>query len=243
MKSPVPTIAITPAAEPAMEDPAAGAPSATDKVTDAITRGIRAGVFVPGQHLLEPELTRRLRISRGSLREALKHLAADGIVTLSRYRGAYIDVLDRKSVLDLLETLEPLARLAARLAAAQCEGPSAVRMREAAVAIEAAGRRGPRATYLEQRRNFYDTMVEIGGNRELARVMPLSRTDLFRAQVETIQTEEQRARHASGYARIAQAIIDRDPAAADRAVKRHFDGTRRTMSELSLEAFPGLDGD
>lgn len=69
--------------------------SATDKVAEAITQGIRTGVFVPGQHLLEPDLTRRLGISRGSLRESLKHLAAAGIVTLNRYRGAYIGLLDR----------------------------------------------------------------------------------------------------------------------------------------------------
>ena len=49
------------------------APSAIDIVTDAVSQGIRAGHFVPGQHLLEPDLTRRLGISRGSLREALKH--------------------------------------------------------------------------------------------------------------------------------------------------------------------------
>lgn len=224
------------------DDLIAGAPSATDKVTDAITRGIRAGVFVPGQHLLEPDLVRRLGIGRGSLREALKHLAADGIVTLNRYRGAYIASLDRKSIFDLLDTLEPLARLAARLAAENCRtAETKQRMRRAAEAIGAANRSGDRRAYLEQRRNFYDTLVDIGGNRELARAMPLSRTDLFRAQVETVQTPQQRARHASGYGKIAQAVIDGNPAAADRAVKRHFEGTRRTMAELPAGAFPALE--
>lgn len=215
-----------------------GAASATDKVTDAITRGIRAGTFVPGQHLLEPELTRRLNISRGSLREALKHLAAAGIVTLSRYRGAYIGILDRKSVLDLLDVLEPLARLAARLAAQNCDSADKrARILAAAAALDAADQRGSRAAYLEQRKFFYDTMVDLSGNRELARAMPLSRTDLFRAQLETVQNDQQRSRHASGYARIARAIADADAAAADRAVKRHFDGTRRTMQELPNSAF------
>lgn len=224
------------------DDMAGGAASATDKVTDAITRGIRAGTFVPGQHLLEPELTRRLAISRGSLREALKHLAAAGIVTLSRYRGAYIGRLDRKAVLDLLDVLEPLARLAARLAAEHCVSEeNRARILQAAEALEHADKRGSRAAYLEQRKHFYDTMVEIGGNKELARTMPLSRTDLFRAQLETVQNDQQRSRHASGYSKIAQAIVDRDAAAADRAVKRHFDGTRKTMEELPNSAFGSLD--
>lgn len=213
--------------------------SATDRVADAITRGIRAGTFVPGQHLLEPDLTRRLGISRGSLREALKHLAAAGIVTLNRFRGAYISTLDHISVLDLLDTLEPLARLAAKLAAARCrEEATRERMREAAAAIDAASRSHNNARYLEQRRHFYDTLIDIGGNRELERVIPLSRTDLFRAQVETVQSEAQRRRHAAGYAKIAKAVLDGDPAAADRAVRNHFAGTRQTMDELPADAFP-----
>src|ERR1700730_2786472 len=217
---------------------------ATDKVYRVISEGIRAGVLVPGQHLLEPELTRRIGISRGSLREALKHLAAAGLITLNRYRGAYISALDRKSVLDLLETLEPLARLAARLAAQDCNSPEKKQlMRAAANSIEAAGREGNNQRYLEQRRRFYDTMVALGGNKELARVMPLSRTDLFRAQIERMQSEHQRLRHVSGYGRIAKAIVDGDARLADVAVKNHFKGTRKTIDELPMEAFPVLTDD
>lgn len=158
--------------------------SAADRVSESILQGIRSGSFVPGQHLLEPDLTRRLGISRGSLREALKHLAAAGIVTLNRFRGAYISTLDRKSVLDLLDTLEPLARLGARLAAENC-GSEAQRKRMLAAAanIDAATKERNRGLYLDRRRQFYDAMIDIGGNMELARAMPLSRTDLFRAQV------------------------------------------------------------
>lgn len=216
-----------------------GSVSAVDKVSETIIHGIRTGVFVAGQHLLEPDLTRRLGISRGSLREALKHLSSQGIVTLNRYRGASIAALDHKSVLDLLETLEPLARLAGRLAAEHCDTEAKRdQMIAATTAIEDASRSRNRASYLEQRRIFYATLVDIGGNRELERAMPLTRTELFRAQVETVQTEKQRRRHAAGYGQITKAVLDRNVAAADRAVKRHFDGTRKTMAELPTNAFP-----
>ena len=212
--------------------------SAADRVSETILQGIRSGTFVPGQHLLEPDLTRRLGISRGSLREALKHLAAAGIVTLNRFRGAYISTLDTKSILDLLDTLEPLARLAARLAAEHCiTDAQRKRLQTAANNIDAATKERNRGLYLECRRQFYETLIDIGGNRELSRAMPLSRTDLFRAQVETIQTEKQRMLHASGYARITKAVIENDPNLADRAVKKHFDGTRKTISELPKSAF------
>lgn len=213
--------------------------SASDRVADAILQDIRNGRLVPGQHLLEPELTSRLGISRGSLREALKHLAAAGIVTLSRFRGAYIATLDRKSVLDLLDTLEPLARLGARQAAQNSKGAKACKPLLASAhklgELYATGNRGD---YLNERRLFYDIMIEMGGNTELARVMPLSRTDLFRAQVETQQSEQQRRRHAEGYVNIADAIAKQNPDAAEKAVATHFAGTRKTMNELSADVFP-----
>ncbi|MCB2051120.1 MAG: GntR family transcriptional regulator [Novosphingobium sp.] len=213
--------------------------SASDRVAGAILQDIRSGRLVPGQHLLEPELTSRLGISRGSLREALKHLAAAGIVDLNRFRGAYIAALDRKSVLDLLDTLEPLARLAARLAATNCPNDRAAqRLVKSAKVLEDLRLSGQRGDYLNERRRFYDMMVEMGGNVELARAMPLSRTDLFRAQVETRQSESQRRRHAEGYAKIAAAVQARDAAAADKAVADHFAGTRKTMAELPAEVFP-----
>lgn len=216
------------------------AQSTSDRVAEAILYEIRVGRLVPGQHLLEPELTAKLGISRGSLREALKHLAADGIVTLNRFRGAYIATLDRKSVLDLLDTLEPLARLAARLAAVNYQDEKdAARLTASAAALEETQRSGNRGAYLTERRNFYNILVELGDNFELARVMPLSRTDLFRAQVETRQTEEQRKLHAGGYAHIADAVKRRDANAAERAVAEHFDGTRATMRSLPPDVFPG----
>jgi len=64
-------------------------------VVDAIVSGIRLGRFVPGQKLVEADLTESIGVSRGPVREALKRLAAEGIVSLTRHRGAYIRVLTR----------------------------------------------------------------------------------------------------------------------------------------------------
>ncbi|HZU64303.1 MAG TPA: GntR family transcriptional regulator [Novosphingobium sp.] len=208
------------------------------QVTEGLIYCIRAGQMVPGQHLVEADLTQRFGVSRGSLREGLKQLAADGIVTLSRFRGAFIASLDRKGVSDLLDVLEPLCMLAARLAAQACQQADAhATLHEVAALLERHGENGGRAAYLENRRRFYDLLIEMGGNSELGRVIPLARTDLFRAQFDTVQTKEQHRRHARGYARIAEAVAQNDPAKAERAVRRHFAGTRATLDVLPDQAF------
>lgn len=219
----------SPGSLPEGRPPASGSDT-VQRFVDGVVYCIRSGQMVPGQRLVEADLAARFDVSRGSLREGLKHLASIGIVTLTRHRGAVIAALDRKGVADLLEVLEPLCALAARLAAQNCRSESEKRelCRIATRLTELAERR-QRADYLEDRRKFYDTLVRMGGNSELGRVLPLARTDLYRAQFAQVQTKSQHKRHASGYAAIAKAVAANDPAKAARAVARHFAATRKVM--------------
>lgn len=219
-------------------DPA-GTRDTIQHLTDELIYCIRSGQMVPGQHLVESELARRFGISRGSLREGLKQLSSLGIVALTRYRGAFISALDRKGVSDLLDVLEPLCILAARLAAEKCQSADE-KMELKRIASElgqAADVGSGRARFLENRRRFYDQLIMMGGNSELGRVIPLARTDLFRAQFDRDQTKAQHKRHATGYAKIADAVLKNDPANAERAVRKHFLGTRKTLESLPDNAF------
>ncbi|UVO52004.1 GntR family transcriptional regulator [Sphingomonas sp. SUN019] len=208
------------------------------RVTEGLIYCIRSGQMAPGQHLVEGDLTRRFGVSRGSLREGLKQLSSIGIVKLTRFRGAFIAALDRKSVHDLLDVLEPLCGLAAKLAAQECRNDrDKAELKRIAAELGAIADGGARANYLENRRLFYDRLIEIGGNSELGKVIPLARTDLFRAQFETAQTKDQRKRHANGYAKIAEAVAENDPAKAERAVRKHFAATRKTVEALPGYAF------
>jgi DNA-binding GntR family transcriptional regulator len=208
----------------------------TEKVADAIRSGIRTGQFVPGQHLVEAELTLRLQISRSSLREALRHLSGDGIVAIHRYRGAHIHRLSRREVRDLLEVLEQLVQLAARLGAAS--GQANRSLMDAA--LDAARRHdadGDHRSYIAVRQAFYDCLFEVAGNQELPRVTPLRRADLFRAQIRPYQTREQQDSHTEGYRLIAQTVNAGDVAAAEDAVAALFAQTHRMVDMLPDVAF------
>ena len=62
--------------------------SAVDEVILAVKDAIREARYAPGQRLVEPELVREFGVSRGSVREALRRLAAEGLVEWERFRGA-----------------------------------------------------------------------------------------------------------------------------------------------------------
>src|SRR5258708_5417277 len=151
-----------------------------DRVVDAITRNLRAGVFVPGQRLIEADLTQELRVSRGPVREALKRLAAEGVLTVTRNRGAYVRALSRVEVRDSLVVLESLVGVMADLAARRIsENDNAVRMRECFKRLLTFKDDGGTAAFLDARRYFHDAILQMGGKHELMCILPLRQIDLL----------------------------------------------------------------
>lgn len=212
--------------------------SSPDRVVDAIVRGIRAGIYAPGQRLIEADLTRDLSVSRGPVREALKRLAAEGVVSLTRHRGAYIRALSRDEVNDSLVILEVLTGLMARLAAKQIViGENAAKMREALDRLLAFRETGGSAAFLEERRRFYDTLIEIGGNRQLRRILPVMQIHLLRMQFHSYTTLRDREKQFVEYTAISKAVLSSNPGEAERVMRAHIRRTRIRLSRLPDEAF------
>src|SRR5246127_1463287 len=79
-----------------------------DTVVDHLRTFIVEGLLVPGTKLNERELCERLGISRTPLREALKVLAAEGLVEISPNRGATVSRMTEAEIREMFELLSGL---------------------------------------------------------------------------------------------------------------------------------------
>jgi DNA-binding GntR family transcriptional regulator len=212
--------------------------SSPDRVVDAILRGIRAGQYVPGQRLIEADLTRGLSVSRGPVREALKRLAAEGVLTLTRHRGAYVRSLSRDEVRDSLVVLETLTGLMAKLAARRIGDSKSVEILRAAYKrLLNFKETGGSAAFLDERRHFYDALIAIGKNRQLARLMPLMQIHLLRMQFQSYVTPRDRQRQFEEYEAITSAVLAGDARRAERVTRLHIRRTRISLMRLPDDAF------
>lgn len=110
---------------------------------------------MPGQHLLESDLTKQLGCSRGSLRPAMIHLAADGIITLNRFKGARISILSRKCIEDLPDVLEALIRFMAIRAHQHIhEADNRLIIEQTLNALKGSAETGDSSDYLQKRQGF-----------------------------------------------------------------------------------------
>jgi DNA-binding GntR family transcriptional regulator len=77
------------------------------------------GRLRPGERLIEARIAEELNLSRTPVREAVRMLAADGLVVTERNRGAVVRSLGRQDVLDLYELRARLESYASELAASR----------------------------------------------------------------------------------------------------------------------------
>lgn len=225
---------------PAAADAASRGLSSPDTIVNEILRGLYSGRYVPGQRLIEADLTREYKVSRGSIREALKRLSAEGVVSLNLHRGAYIRLLSRSEVRELLAVVEVLTGLAARLAAERIGvGENAARLREA-VALIAGSAHGDFFQFVQARNRFYRRLLRVGGNRELGRLLPSMHVHLVRTQFRPYGSigEEQRVEE---YQRILAAVLAGDPVAAEATTREHVRNTCDLIQRLPDNVFAPED--
>lgn len=198
-------------------------PSSPERVADAITKGLMRRAYSVGQRLVEAELTAKFEVSRSTVREALKSLAASGVVEIVPHRGAIIRGLSFADARNLLAVLEVLTGLAARLAAERIEiGRHKAQFAAAAKPLVAPRAANELGKLLDQRAGFYQAIFDIAGSDDLNRAMPTWRAHLFRSQVQQHLTQTDLRAMMTEYRQIIDAISEGDGERAEVVTRNHL---------------------
>ena len=155
---------VTPLQRRALRVPRAGLhEQAANKLRILIVRGDLA----PGEPLLEVGLSQALGISRTPLREALKQLAAEGLVELRLNRGAVVAPLRLDELAELFEAVAAIERCAAELAAIRMTEQDVDRLEALQTRIERHHGRGELRDYFEINQQIHSTVVSFARNSVL----------------------------------------------------------------------------
>ncbi len=213
--------------------PFASMASASDRIVADVVRGLYDGRYAPGQRLVEPDMMQRYEVGRSTVREAIKRLSAIGVAAAHQFRGAQIRQLSRKEARDILLIVELMVGLAARLAAANIQKPGHRRQfNESYRQLLTFANERESYEMIRARDRFYRTMTRIGGNAELARLLPNTQVHLVRTHLRMpveLRFED--------YRRIGQAILEGDEQAAEAAARRHVRRSMAKLDELPDETF------
>lgn len=138
--------------------------SLSTAVADALARAIRSGELVPGDRILEVQMSERLGVSRATLREAIKTLTADGLLEIRDDRGAYVRKLDTDEIADMIVMRATIESMAARLVAGRRDREALSRIAKVARRMENEAKNGKSARWRQLDTIFHETIVAASGN-------------------------------------------------------------------------------
>lgn len=139
-----------------------------DELVGRLRTLIVEGELRPSTRIHEGDLGKALGVSRTPLREALKVLASEGLIELVPGRGAIVKKLTRKDVAEMLDVLDALETLAARLACRQASDDEIARLRAIHDEMMACYRAGNRLDYYWRNQAIHAGLAEASGNALLA---------------------------------------------------------------------------
>ncbi|HEY8337449.1 MAG TPA: GntR family transcriptional regulator [Tardiphaga sp.] len=135
-------------------------PTVRSTVGQKLRKAIMSGMFKPGQRLVERELCEMTGVSRPTLREALRLLEADGLVTTVPHRGPVVSTISLEEAKQLYAARGILEGFAGR-ECARLRDPDVVRrIGSALVKLKAAFAADDLATALEAKTEFYAALID-----------------------------------------------------------------------------------
>ncbi|MFT3777158.1 MAG: GntR family transcriptional regulator [Ottowia sp.] len=195
-----------------------------EEVAEHLRQRIFNRALAPGDWIDEVRIAEALGISRTPLREALKVLAAEGLVTMKVRRGAYVTESSAKDMADVYHLLALLEADAAAATAERITDAELAELRALHAELEAAARAGAagREHFFALNERFHLRLLEIADNRwrlqmvaDLRKVMKLHRHNSL---LKTGRIADSLAEHGA----VMAAVERRDATAAAARMREHF---------------------
>ena len=191
-----------------------------EEVAELLRQRIFNRELAPGSWIDELKLAEEYGISRTPLREALKVLATEGLVTMKVRRGAYVTEVSERDLADVYHLLALLESDAAGIVATKA---SDAQLKElAALHKELEKSVGQREKFFELNEAFHMRLLAIADNRwrdqmvaDLRKVMKLNRHNSL---LKTGRIQESLAEHQA----IMTALLARNPTGTVQAMQSHF---------------------
>jgi DNA-binding GntR family transcriptional regulator len=181
---------------------------------------IEEGDLPPGTRLREAELAERLNLSRTPVREALKRLELQGLVTHEPHHGAVVASLEYGQMTELYLLREVLEGTAAALAAQHATAVE-IDVLQAMVARDR-GLTGEPRQLARTNREFHQQLRDTAGNRFLGAALDNLRLSLALLAGTTLGAPGRAAFAVEEHATIVAQIAARDPAGAEEAARFHI---------------------
>lgn len=204
-------------------------------VAEALRQQIRVGRLVPGQRLVEIDIVNQFHTTRGKVREALKRLEAEGLVTIEEFRGASVKHFTLDEIRQIYDTRMALEGLAAREFAAHGTDTQKQRLAEIQEALNEGDHSGNHDRFSRLNDDWHTHIIQCSGNAYVAMFLERLRIPIYRLLFLTFYSAQRIDNANADHRKITAAILAGDPDKAERLMRRHISDGFAALAELDLD--------
>ncbi len=196
-------------------------PSLRSAVEDQIRQAILSGALPPGTHLSDRMMCERFGVSRTIVREAVRLLEAEGLVSVLPRRGPFVAFLSAAEAVQIYEVRGALEALAGQGFAERASDEERAALRAVVAELEAAGPHAPRERLLDHKRRFYDILLRGCRNAHAARMLELLLNRNMQLRATSLSAPDRLPGTIRELRRVLEAIEQRDGEGAALACRDH----------------------
>lgn len=200
-----------------------------DVVFNTLRQAILTGELKPGERLMELHLADKLGVSRTPVREAIRRLELEGLVTMIPRRGAEVAQITEKSMNDVLEVRRTLDALCAELACDRITPESLSALKKACDYFEQCVATKNAKEIAQADVALHDIIVQATGNQRLIQMVNNLSEQMYRYRFEYIKDSTQHETLVKEHRIIYQSIVDKDRETAAAAAKLHIDNQKKAI--------------
>lgn len=207
-----------------------------DVVFNTLRQAILTGELKPGERLMEIHLANKLGVSRTPIREAIRKLELEGLVTMIPRRGAEVAQITEKSMSDVLEVRRAVDALCVELACERISEEELEALKVACDNFEEAVKSGDVKKIAQADVALHDIIVRATGNQRLVQLVNTLSEQMYRYRFEYIKDVSQHNSLVEEHRVIYESILKKDKQTASEAAKLHIDNQEKTIiKQIRLE--------
>uniref|UniRef100_UPI004057AADB GntR family transcriptional regulator n=1 Tax=Acetatifactor sp. TaxID=1872090 RepID=UPI004057AADB len=200
-----------------------------DVVFNTLRQAILTGELKPGERLMEIHLANRLGVSRTPIREAIRKLELEGLVTMIPRRGAEVSQITEKSMNDVLEVRRALDALAVELACDRISDEELEQLKQACLNFEQAVKTKDAKKIAQADVALHDIIVQATGNQRLIQLVNNLSEQMYRYRFEYIKDFTQHVTLVEEHRIIYESIVKKDKETAAREAEIHIDNQKKAI--------------
>ena len=205
------------------------------RVFQSIREDILSGRYEQNTELKEAAIGAELGVSRTPVREALRQLELEGLVTIIPNRGAYVNMITAKDVQDIYVIRSMLEGLCARWATQSITAEQLESMEETLCLSEYHTSKKNYEKLYELDSLFHEQLYEAGGSRILNHILSDFHDYVKMVRKATISTSSRSVTSTEEHRAIFEAIKEKDPDKAEALAKEHVKHTIESIQAYGLE--------